>query len=285
MLWRILPMLAVLLVLLAGCDQDLPLTPSDVDRNENSEVPPLDPVVNPVDEDPFPFEEANELLAQIDLEQGRVDFSLVDREMIVVTTKSQQSSDQSAPLAALGEEVATLRADEIYARIAGEPPPQRLVEAVDYLEAKKPWGEPSDDALQLPPLVERKRAAGGGFDRDDPIASACMSASAFTGRYCTSGWDFHECLTDRTVGDTFNYRCWYMYFVVNTVSGSVKQQLRYEKSGSYRTFATLSISAGEVGEIWILHSWGAWIVNRNTRAIVGNVAGSDKYHTALWGLF
>ena len=153
------------------------------------------------------------------------------------------------------------------------------------LEAKELQGEHKDLALQLPPLAETKRAAGAGLDRKDPVASACMSASAFTGRYCTSSWDFHECLTDRTVGDTFNYRCWYMYFVVNTVSGSVTQKLRYEKGGSYRTACSQTVSAGEIGEMWIMHYWGALIVNRNTRAIVSNVAGSDKYHTALWGLF
>jgi len=282
---RILTLLAVLLVVLTGCTEELPFAPGETDRTEDPLDPTVEAVASPEDEDPVPFEGSNELLAQIDLEQGRVEFFLVDQEMILVSAKSRHHPDQPAPLAALREEAATLRADEIFERIAGEPPPQRLVKAVEYLEAKKPWGEQSDTAFQLPAMAESKRASSNGLDRENPMASACMSAAAFTGLYCTTAGDFHECLTNRTVGDTFNYRCWYMSFVVNTVSGSVKQQLRYERGGSYRTFATLSISAGETGEMWIMHFWGALIVNRNTRAIVGNVGGSDEYHTALWGLF
>ncbi len=264
-----IPLLA-LLVTLTGCSHESPVAPFG--EYQTNDLLKLDEMsaAESADQDDLSLEATRELLARIDLDEGQVEFLLVDDSMILIASQIADRPDAQAPLASLGDEAAAMGASAIYEALAGEPAPRRLAEAQAKLEARDQFLAQSL-GLQSPQEIPMSDAAK-------------MSASAFTGLYCYSGGNFHECETEQTINQTFNYDCWYMYFVVNTVSGRVGQKLRYEKNGSYITAYHVSVPAGTISEVSITHFWCLLFVNRNTRAIVKNVDGNDEYHVALWGL-
>jgi hypothetical protein len=285
MLRTIVTPLLALVVVLAGCDHEsfvAPFGEAGIDDPEGSRVESIEEVE---ESESYSGNVTRELLARIELDEGHVDFCLVDGKMILVSSQSPDGPDRLGPLASLGPDVHSRGAIGIFEALADVPAPSRLVKAQGLLETRSPLDEPQP-VLRLQPEIPAPCEIGNQRTPvSDEVAADKMSASAFTSTYCYSGGDFNRCRTDQTVGKTFTYDCWYMSFVVNCTSGRVGQKLRYQKSSGWVTAGYQSLPAGTIGEMQIMHSWGALFISRDTRAIVNNVDGGDNYHVAIWGLY
>jgi len=212
-------------------------------------------------------------------DDATVDFLLIDGETVVVKARSKSGG----VLGGLPDDVVAKGVVAIYEALSGTTAPRRLVDAVAPLDsALEPHAQTAYRAAarsQSPGQIDQHKSSWG---TDPP------QIQSFSSDHCRSGWDFSECLTNRTVTDASTYDCTRMYFTVQVVEGSVWQTLKYQKSnGSWVTSTNDVLSAGTTQEVIVVHAINIgtyiWEYVRKTRAIVDNYSTNMKYHMSLYG--